>query len=112
MRPVATEMNLSHGSAWMPRVVPAFSLKEMLFCTGWKSGRPRATIFSRCQFSLNQPRLSPWTGSVSRRTPGMGVSAIVRSLATELLALCGVGGFDGFLVGTPPVLVAAVPVDG
>ena len=62
IRPVATEMNLSHGSAWMPRVVPAFSLNEMLFCTGRKSGRPRATIFSRCQFSLNQPRLSPWTG--------------------------------------------------
>ncbi len=60
--PVATEMNLSQGSAWMPRVVPAFSLNEMLFCTGRKSGRPSATIFSRCQFSLNQPRLSPWTG--------------------------------------------------
>ena len=62
IRPVATEMNLSHGSAWMPRVVPADSLKEMLFWTGEKSGSPRASIFSRCQFSLNQPRLSPWTG--------------------------------------------------
>ena len=59
IRPVATEMNLSHGSAWMPRVVPRESLNEMLFCTGPKSGIPAATIFSRCQFSLNHPRLSP-----------------------------------------------------
>ena len=40
MRPVATDTHLSHGSAWMPRVVPTASLNEMLFCTGPKSGRP------------------------------------------------------------------------
>jgi hypothetical protein len=62
IRPVATDTNLSHGSAWIPLVVPALSLKEMLFCTGPKSGSPAAIIFSRCQFSLNQPRLSPYTG--------------------------------------------------
>ncbi len=74
MRPVATDTHLSQGSAWMPRVVPTASLKEMLFCTGPKSSRPRATIFSRCQFSLNQPRESPWTGSSNTTRPGMGVS--------------------------------------
>ena len=29
--PQATEMNLSHGSAWMPRVTPRSALKLMLF---------------------------------------------------------------------------------
>jgi hypothetical protein len=70
MRPVATDTHLSHGSAWMPRVVPTASLKEMLFCTGPKSGRPSAVIFSRCQFSLNQPRASPCTGRSKTTSPG------------------------------------------
>ena len=72
-RPVATETNLSHGSVWMPRVAPRAALKEMLFCTGPKSGSPRATIFSRCQFSLNQPRASPCSGSRTTSRPGIGV---------------------------------------
>ncbi len=74
MRPVATETNLSQGSAWIPRVVPTASLNDTLFCTGPKSGNPAATIFSRCQFSLNQPRLSPWTGRSHSVSPGMGVA--------------------------------------
>ena len=68
-RPVATETNLSHGSVWMPRVAPRRALKETLFCTGPKSGSPSAVIFSRCQFSLNQPRVSSWT---SRRSDDAG----------------------------------------
>ena len=39
IRPVATETNLSHGSAWMPRVAPAVALNEMLFCTGREVGQ-------------------------------------------------------------------------
>ena len=62
MRPLATETSLSQGSACMPRVTPAWELWDMLFWTGPKSGMPRAVIFSRCQFSLNQPRLSPCRG--------------------------------------------------
>src|SRR5690606_26679617 len=84
MRPVATETHLSHGSAWMPRVVPTASLNETLFCTGPKSGRPAATIFSRCQFSLNQPRLSPWTGRSHRTRPGMPVSWDARALSNSV----------------------------
>ena len=58
----------------MPRVVPTASLNETLFCTGPKSGNPAAIIFSRCQFSLNQPRLSPWTGKSHITNPGIGVA--------------------------------------
>ena len=72
IRPVASEMNLSHGSVWMPRVAPREALKEMLFCTGPKSGSPRATIFSRCQFSLNHPRASPCSGIRTTSRPGIG----------------------------------------
>ena len=54
-RPVATETHLSHGSACMPRVAPAFALKLTLCCFG--------VSFWPDQFSLNQPRLSSWTVS-------------------------------------------------
>ncbi len=84
IRPVATEMNLSHGSAWMPRVVPAFSLNEMLFCTGAKSGSPASSILARCQFSLNQPRLSPCTGRSKSSTPGIDVGVAARGLENSI----------------------------
>ena len=70
-RPVATETSLSHGSAWMPRVTPRRVLNDIFCCTGPKSGRPAATIVRRCQFSLNQPRLSPRTSRSTRNRPGM-----------------------------------------
>jgi len=69
--PLPMEMNLSQGSAWIPRVTPRLALKLMLFCTGWKSGRPSSVILARCQFSLNQPRLSPCTGRSKTKSPGM-----------------------------------------
>ncbi len=78
-RPVATETSLSHGSAWMPRVTPRRTLKETFCWTGRRSGRPRPVIFSRCQFSLNQPRESSWSGSRITSSPGIGVSSTVRS---------------------------------
>src|SRR5690606_36251439 len=133
MRPVATETHLSHGSAWMPRVVPTAALNEMLFCTGPKSGRPAATIFSRCQFSLNHPRLSPCTGSSHSTSPGMPVSwdesgllnsvtfrlaslaqrpeALLAQRSESSLAFARVEGLGGVLGGRPPVLVVAIPLD-
>ena len=41
----------------------------------------RRVIFSRCQFSLNQPRASPCTGRSKTTRPGIGVSVRVESLA-------------------------------
>ena len=73
IRPLANETSLSQGSAWMPRVAPARVLNDMLFCTGPKSGRPSPTILARCQFSLNQPRLSPRTSRSITSSPGMSV---------------------------------------
>ena len=82
--PAAIEMYLSHGSAWMPRVTPFFALKLMLFCTGPKSGRPSAVIFARCQFSLNQPRLSPCTGRSNTSSPGTFVSSTLKSFSKSI----------------------------
>ena len=65
----------------MPRVTPFVALKLMLFCTGPKSGRPNAVIFARCQFSLNQPRLSPCTGRSNTKSPGMFVSVTFSSFS-------------------------------
>src|SRR6478736_5982457 len=93
IRPVASETNLSHGSVWMPRVTPRSELNDTLFCTGPKSGRPTASIFSRCQFSLKNPRSS---------SRGRGGS----------LALLRVLRLRRVLVRTPPVLVGLVPLDG
>ena len=73
IRPVASETNLSHGSVWMPRVTPRSALKETLFWTGPKSGRPIASIFSRCQFSLKNPRESSRRSSRTTTRPGIGV---------------------------------------
>ncbi len=79
-------MNLSHGSAWMPRVTPFFALKLMLFCTGWKSaGSPSAVIFAFCQFSLNQPRLSPCTGKSKTSNLGMFVSVTLSSFSNSIV---------------------------
>ena len=110
-RPVATETNLSHGSVWMPRVAPRRALKDMLFCTGPKSGRPSAVIFSRCQFSLNQPRESSCTAGGPRADRGSG-SARRGAPPSRSLALRGVGGLGGVLGRAPPVLVRDVPLDG
>ena len=85
--PAAIEMYLSHGSAWMPRVTPFFALKLMLFCTGPKSGRPRLVCFARCQFSLNQPRLSPCTGRSNTSSPGMFVSSTLRSFSKSIKSI-------------------------
>ena len=82
--PVAMLMYLSHGSAWIPRVTPFFALNEMLFCTGPKSGRPSAVIFARCQFSLNQPRLSPCTGRSNTIRPGMFVLSTFSSFSKSM----------------------------
>ncbi len=71
---------MSHGSAWMPRVAPARVLNDMLFCTGPKSGSPRSTILRRCQFSLNQPRLSPRTSRLITSNPGIDVSSTLECL--------------------------------
>jgi hypothetical protein len=76
IRPVASDTSLSHGSAWMPRVAPREALNETLFCTGPKSGSPSAVIFSRCQFSLNQPRASSRTSRRTTSSPGIGLSSI------------------------------------
>ena len=57
----------------MPRVAPTRLLNDMLFCTGTKSGKPRSTIFWRCQFSLNQPRLSPRISREMTSNPGIEV---------------------------------------
>ncbi len=59
-------MYLSHGSAWIPRVVPAASLNEIFCCTGPKSGIPAAIIFSRCQFSLNHAAVVAVDGQLPR----------------------------------------------
>src|SRR5699024_1268705 len=101
----------------MPRVTPTAWLKEMLFCTGPKSGSPAASIVSRCQFSLNQPRSSPCSGRSTTSSPGMGVSWTVRGRLTRSprpVSLTGQGvlGLGGGLLRAPPVLVLAVPVDG
>src|SRR5262245_51405371 len=153
MRPLATLMNLSHGSVCTPRVTPRRALWATLCCTGPKSGSPSAVIFARCQFSLNQPRLSSCSGSRTTSSPGIEVfstdssvtwlppsnteSALVavenspsRHTLPQLLPtrrrsngkFCRLGGaslalgraegLGGLLVGTPPVLVPAVPVDG
>ncbi len=97
-RPLATETNLSHGSVWIPRVAPRWALKATLFCTGPKSGRPSATIFSRCQFSLNQPRASSRTSRRSTTRPGIGVVSRASSptrhcpfaaYAASVASLCG-----------------------
>ena len=45
-----------------------------------RAGRA-AGIFSRCQFSLNQPRASPCTGRSNTTSPGIGVSTARESLA-------------------------------
>ena len=74
LRRVMTDSDyLSTYIGFMAAVTPAEALKDTLFCTGPKSGSPAATIFSRCQFSLNQPRLSPWTGSSQMVSPGIVV---------------------------------------
>ena len=78
-RPVRIETNLSHGSVCTPRVAPRAVLKETLCWTGPKSGRPSAVIFSRCQFSLNQPRESSRTSRRSTTSPGIGVTSSDRS---------------------------------
>ena len=80
-------MYLSHGSAWMPRVTPFFALNEMLFCTGPKSGRPKAVCFARCQFSLNHPRLSPCTGRSNTTRPGMFVPSAFSSFSKSISSL-------------------------
>ena len=77
-RPVRIETNLSQGSVWMPRVAPRAVLNETLCWTGPKSGRPSAVIFSRCQFSLNQPRESSRTSRRSTTSPGIGVTSSER----------------------------------
>ena len=63
----------------MPRVAPTRLLNDILFCTGAKSGRPRFTIFWRCQFSLNQPRLSAWMSREMISSPEIGVFLIASS---------------------------------
>ncbi len=39
-RPWDSEMYLSHGSAWMPRVTPTSLLNDTLFCTISNGGNP------------------------------------------------------------------------
>ena len=81
----------------MPRVTPRRALNDMFCCTGPKSGSPAATMVRRCQFSLNQPRLSPRTSKSTRSRPGMSVVLTWRpatywpstAYAASVRAFCG-----------------------
>ena len=82
---------------------------------------PRAVILARCQFSLNQPRESPWTARSTTLRPSMPVSVTKRSFSNAmsamslfplLLPLRPVAGLSGLLGRAPPGLVGHVPVDG
>ena len=81
---------------------------------------PSAHILARCQFSLNQPRESPWTASSTTFRPSMPVSVTERSFSNamsamsllSLLPLRAVAGLGGLLGRAPPGLVGDVPVDG
>ena len=48
---------------------------------------PRAVILARCQFSLNQPRESPWTARSTTFRPPMPVSATERSFSNAMSAM-------------------------
>ena len=48
---------------------------------------PRAHILARCQFSLNQPRESPWTARSTTLRPPMQVSATERSFSNAMSAM-------------------------
>ena len=74
-RPWASEMYLSHGSAWMPRVTPTSALNATLFWTISKGGKPWASSFARWNPSLNQPRPSECTTSSIRSRPGIEVAS-------------------------------------
>ena len=81
---------------------------------------PNAVILARCQFSLNQPRESPWTARSTTVRPSMPVSVTASSFSNSmsamslplLLALGAVTGLRGLLGRAPPGLVLDVPVDG
>ena len=48
---------------------------------------PRAVILARCQFSLNQPRESPWTARSTTFRPPIPVSATERSFSNAMSAM-------------------------
>lgn len=48
---------------------------------------PRAVILARCQFSLNQPRESPWTARSTTLRPSMPVSVTERSFSNAMSAI-------------------------
>ena len=48
---------------------------------------PRAVILARCQFSLNQPRESPWTARSTTFRPPMPVSVTERSFSNAMSAM-------------------------
>ena len=48
---------------------------------------PRAVILARCQFSLNQPRESPWTARSTTLRPSMPVSVTERSFSNAMSAM-------------------------
>ncbi len=82
---------------------------------------PRAHILAHCQFSLNQPRESPYTARSTTFRPPMPVSATERSFSNSMSAIClsplllalrAVAGLGGLLGRAPPGLVLDVPVDG
>lgn len=81
---------------------------------------PSAVILARCQFSLNQPRESPWTARSTTVSPSMPVSVTASSFSNSmsamslplLLALGAVACLGGLLGRAPPGLVLDVPDDG
>ena len=48
---------------------------------------PSSVILARCQFSLNQPRESPWTARSTTLRPPMPVSATERSFSNAMSAM-------------------------
>ncbi len=87
-------MNLSQGSAWMPRVTPLCSRCRRR-CSGRRGGPDaRHLNLARCQFSLNQPRESPWTAGRRQFEPisaTVGILLEMRCLPSMLpTGLCAV----------------------
>src|SRR5689334_3584012 len=91
------------------------------------SGKPAATNLAFWYFSWKYPRSSPTYVTSKINSPGISVVCPVTSVVgtpiesslvqlfyhyNRLLALFGVGGFDGFFLVFPPGFVVFVPVDG
>src|SRR5699024_2033279 len=74
--PWVLKTHLSQGSACRPRITSPEATKHREHSTSPQAGKPAWPMVVRCQFSLTQPRLSPWTSRWIMLKPSVSVDSM------------------------------------